>query len=245
MIIERTGFLLMAGSLAAGGAAGWLVRDSNVGQERQGVVLATPAPAPAVAATAEPTGVVIVDLAAVAPACDDSAGVAEDCPSMGPSDEGLCGNRIAKRCADFKNSFKPRVAQEAVACLNRLKGNERCDLARIDRCGHAALMTACPQIDEPATGSYVHATTTSPASFTVEPSTAAPSPLVIACKSMEQSCAGHPLAPNLANCMQTLAGMNDQGRARTLSCVASHCEDLGLLGCEAAADPPPGASARR
>lgn len=245
MIIERTGFLLIAGSLAAGGAAGWVVRDSRIGQESGSVLLATPAPAPAVVATAEPTGVVVIDLEAVAPACDDSAGVPAECPSMGPADEGLCGNRVAKRCADFKLSFKPRVAQQAVACLNRLKGNERCDTARIDRCGHAALMMACPQVEEPATGNYVHATTTSPASFTVEPSTAASSALAIACKSMQQSCADHALGPNLADCMQTLAGMNDQGRARTLSCVASHCEDLGLLGCEAAADVPPGASARR
>jgi hypothetical protein len=29
MIIERSGFLLIAGALAAGGGAGWLARDSG------------------------------------------------------------------------------------------------------------------------------------------------------------------------------------------------------------------------
>lgn len=244
MIIERSGFLLIAGALAAGGGAGWLVRDSGIGQQRETVLVATPVPTPVVVAKPEPTGVMVVDSEAVAPACDDSVGAAEDCPNIGPSDEGLCGNRIAKRCADFKESFKPRVAQEAVACLNRLKGKERCDTARLDLCGHSALMTACPEMQEPATGTYIHATTTTPASFTVEPSTKAPSALAIACKSMQQSCADHALGPNVKDCIQTLAGMNEQGRARTLSCVASHCEDLGLLGCEAAAVEPAAAAAK-
>jgi hypothetical protein len=250
MVIERTGFFLMAGVLAAGGAAGWMAHDSGIGQQRRGVAVVTPAPTPPAVAQAEPSSVVVVNLGAPEPDCDDSIGAAGDCPSVGPADEGLCGNRLAKRCADFKESFKPRVAQEAVACLNQLKPGERCDPARINLCGHAALMAACPQVPEPAKGSYVNATTTSPASFTVDHSLVAPSALSIACQSMQGSCAGRPLCPSLADCVQTLTGMNDQGRVRTLECVANHCEDRGLLGCEAApTDPtsltPPGAAARR
>jgi hypothetical protein len=249
MIIERTGFLLMAGVLAAGGAAGWLVHDSGIGQQSRGVAVVTPSPSPRIVAKAEPSAVVVVTLGAAEPRCDDSIGTAGDCPRVGPSDEGLCANHLAKRCADFKESFKPRVAQQAVACLNQLKGAERCDPARVNLCGHAALMTACAQIPEPAQGSYVNATTTSPASFTVDPSLVAPSALTIACRSMHGDCAGSQLCPSVSDCLQTMTGMNDQGRVRTLDCVANHYEDRGLLGCEAAPIDPTsarsGAAARR
>lgn len=224
----------MAGMLATGGVAGWLVNENDIGQPRRSVVLAEPAPTLPVTARVEPSGVAVVDLEAPATTCDDSIGAAEDCPSVGPADEGLCGNRIAKRCADFKESLKPRVAQQAVACLNRLKGNERCDMERVNLCGHAALMAACPEAVEPATGTYLASTSTKPASFALDRSTNAPSPLAIACKSMSESCVQQPLSPTLADCRQTLTGMNDTGRKRTLACVASHCQDRGLLGCEAA-----------
>jgi hypothetical protein len=234
MVIERSGFLLMAGALATGGVVGWLVNENDIGQPPRAVVLAEPAPTPPVTARIEPSGVVVVDSHAAPTTCDDSIGAAEECPSVGPADEGLCGNRIAKRCSDFKESLKPRVAQEAVACLNRLKGNERCDMERINLCGHAALMAACPEAVDAATGTYLVSTATKPASFTLDRSTKPPSPLSGVCKSMAESCANQPSSPTIADCRQTLTGMNDAGRARTLACVASHCQDRGLLGCEAA-----------
>jgi hypothetical protein len=39
-------------------------------------------------------------------------------------------NLAGKRCAEFKLNFKPKVAQAAVSCLRRLKGNELRSSAR-------------------------------------------------------------------------------------------------------------------
>src|SRR5450432_2060894 len=144
MVIEKTGFLLIAGTLAAGGVGGWLARDSKAPRNHSADV-----PPPAVTA-APVTSVVVIDRSPPPPVCDDSVGTPEDCPAVGPSDEGVCTNLAAKRCAEFKSAFKPKVAQAAVACLRRLKGNELCDPARVNLCGHEALMAACPDSTQPA-----------------------------------------------------------------------------------------------
>jgi len=231
MVIERSGFLLTAAALAGGGVAGWTLRDARA-IEREPVVTVRPA-----AKTPETavSGVPLVDPKALAaPACDDSVGVAEACPSVGPSDEGVCANVIAKRCNDFKTSFKPKVAQAAVACLRGLQGAERCDATRVNRCGHAALMSACPEPEPQLKGNYLSATDTTPASFTLTPDPAAvPSPLTKTCEALVKSSAGQPLSPTLADCRQTLLGMNEPGRASMLECMATHAKDRGLLGCEA------------
>src|SRR5688500_5708946 len=145
MVIDRSGFLLTAAALAGGGIAGWTLRDSRA-IEREPAAISKPVEK--VEKVAEPvaSGISVVDpKVGAAPACDDSVGVAETCPSVGPSEEGVCANVIAKRCNDYKAAFKPKVAQNAVACLRGLQGNERCDAARVNRCGHAALMSACPE----------------------------------------------------------------------------------------------------
>jgi hypothetical protein len=150
------------------------------------------------------------------------------------SDEGVCANVILKRCTDFKASFKPRVAQLAVACLRQLKANERCDAVRINQCGHAALMAACPEPMPPSKATLQPATTTTPASVTVaQDPKAAASPLVKSCEGLVKACGG-PLGPTPNDCRQTLSGMNETGRANTGECVLAHCTDRGLLGCEAA-----------
>ena len=56
---------------------------------------------------------------------------------------------------------------------------------------------------------------------------------VEACEVIAQSCAGQPHPPSRVDCRQTLAGMSDSGRARMVACMADHCGDRGLLGCEA------------
>jgi hypothetical protein len=231
MVIDRSGFLLTAAALAGGGVAGWTLRDSRA-IEREPVAVSQPAEKKAEPAA---TGIPVVDPKTVAaPACDDSVGVAEACPSIGPSEEGVCANVIAKRCNDYKTSFKPKLAQAAVACLRGLQGNERCDATRINRCGHAALMSACPEPEPSAIGSYLGATATTPASFTLTPDPAAkPSPLTAACENLVKSAAGHALSPTLSDCRQTLQGMNDAGRASMLECMAAHAKTRGLLGCEA------------
>jgi hypothetical protein len=228
MAVDRTTFLLIAGALAAAGC------DTNLGR--------TPAPTSAPAAApsaAQPTAPITVDIlqpAAVAgaPVCDDTQGTAEECPNVGPSDEGVCPSIITKRCNDFKAAMKPRVAAQAVACLRALKGNERCDATRINQCGHAALMTACQEPPRPQKGQFVAASGATPASVTVTPdATPDTSPVTAACNNIMRSCGEKSLNPTLADCRQTLVGLNDSGRANMVDCVSAHCSDKGLYGCEA------------
>jgi hypothetical protein len=168
--------------------------------------------------------------------CDDSQGTAEECPSVGPSDEGLCPNVIAKRCNDFKAAMKPRVAAQAVACLKALKGRERCDVARINQCGHTALMSACQEPPRPQKGQFQVASGTQPASVTITPdATPDPSPVAAACNSILRSCGEKSGNPTLADCRATLAGLNEAGRANIVDCVSAHCSDRGLYACEAVA----------
>lgn len=217
MIIEKSGFLLMAGTLAAGGVGGWLAHDAKSHRERTQFA-EPPATALPVVATSAPA-VVATEHVPAAPLCDDNVGSVEDCPPMGPADEGVCTNFAAKRCAEFKSTFKPKVAQAAVACVKTLKGNAACDPARVNLCGHNALMAACPEpIPDP--------------SKTDATSALAASPLTSACERIIQSCAGQPVMPTLADCRQTLSGMSEFGRASMVECMAAHCGDKGLLGCE-------------
>ena len=213
MIIERSGFLLMAGTLAAGAIGGWLAHDAKT--ERASEVPLAPVSAPG---SAEPK-VIIVEHAPPPPLCDDTTGSPEECPAMGPADEGVCSNIAAKRCADFKASFKPKVAQAAVSCLRSLKGNALCDPARVNLCGHSALMAACPDAMPAPAGADAGVVTP-------------PSPVALACDNIVRGC-GQPLGPTLADCRQTLSGMTDAGRANIVECMATHCGDKGLLGCEA------------
>jgi hypothetical protein len=224
MVIERAGFLLMAGTLAAGAGAGWLARDSKAHRERAEEVPAAPAAVPAPSAT---TVVVVQPAPPPAPVCDDSVGTPGDCPAVGPSDEGVCSNVAAKRCAEFKSTFKPKVAAAAVSCLRQLKANELCDPARVNLCGHSALMAACPDLP-PATNANAAAN-----SGVAEPS----SPVTLACENILKGCANQALGPTLADCRQTLSGMSDFGRASMITCLQTHCGDKGLLGCEGVKSP--------
>jgi hypothetical protein len=224
MVIERAGFLLMAGTLAAGAGAGWLARDSKAHRERADEVPTAPAAVPAPSATT-----VVVVQPPPAPTCDDSVGTPDDCPAVGPADEGVCSNVAAKRCADFKSTFKPKVAQAAVACLRQLKSNEQCDAARVNLCGHSALMAACPEPPPPASNANV----ASNSAGVADPS----SPVSLACENILKSCASQPVGPSLADCRQTLSGMSDFGRASMITCMQTHCGDKGLLGCEGVKSP--------
>jgi hypothetical protein len=151
------------------------------------------------------------------PTCDDSVGEADPCPPMpGPTAEGgvSCGGAATTRCADFKQTMKPRVAQAAVACLNKLTAAERCDPKRIELCGHLALMNACED--------------TSPTST-----------ISSACEKIVQTCGASPLAPSPKECRLVMSGLREVGREAMLDCTKKHCFDKGVLGCEAAAAPKP------
>jgi hypothetical protein len=222
MVIEKSGFLLMAGTLAAGGVGGWLVHDSKTQREHAAQ------PPAQVAPNAPPTpsaSVLVIEHAPPPPVCDDNVGTPEDCPAMGPADEGVCSNFAAKRCAEFKLAFKPKVAAAAVSCLRHLKPNELCDPARVNLCGHTALMAACPDLPPPPPtpgGTNLNNAPPPP-----------PSAASIACENIVKSCAG----ASIPDCRQTLSGMTDVGRASMTDCLATHCNDKGLLGCEGVKKP--------
>lgn len=233
MAIDRTNFLLIAGALAVGGGAGWVYRDREAGITRE-------AQANAIQAEKEnkltrPVAVSVVDSRVpVAAACDDSQGTPEECPSVGPSDEGICPDVILKRCQEFKASFEPRVAAQAVACLRALKPGERCDVARVNQCGHLALMSACPEPAPPAKAELKNKPGNEQPTVTIAFDANAPvSPEAAACESILKRCGSGPLTPTLADCRQTLAGLNDLGRTSMIECVTAHCTDRGLYGCEA------------
>ncbi len=237
MIVDRTKFLLLAGTLAASTTACDRDPYGRAPAPAAPVAAAPVAVAPTVAPSAGPVTVDIVPATTTpnAATCDDTQGVPEECPSVGPSDEGICPNIILKRCNDFKAAMKPRVAAQAVACLRALKGSERCDPARIMQCGHAALMSACAEPPRPQKGEFHAASGATPATVTVTPdATPETSPVALSCTAILKSCGERPLSPALADCKQTLNGMTEAGRANTAECVTAHCTDRGLLGCEAA-----------
>ena len=96
------------------------------------------------------------------------------------------------------------------ACLAKLAPQERCNAQRVNLCGHMALMNACAETKTPEI-----------------------------CPQILEACAGAgaPIAPSIADCERTVAGMNAVGRERMLACVKKHCADRGLLFCEAVANP--------
>jgi hypothetical protein len=135
---------------------------------------------------------------------------------MYSADESGCGPLPSKRCADFKEVMKAKVAARAVDCLNSLKPGERCDANRINLCGHVALMSACV---EPAADA------------------SARDDVGASCQTIVESCAGVAATPTLRDCRATLAGMSESGRMHAVDCMKKHCTDRGLLGCEARIDP--------
>ncbi|RYZ59530.1 MAG: hypothetical protein EOP08_15440 [Proteobacteria bacterium] len=262
MAIDRSSFLLITGALAAGGAGGYYAHQQgligNPGTTSQQT--STPEPlvvergdaAAPVASAAAPVPTTVVTAAAL-PVCDDSQGSAGDCPAaMGmPTDEGGCGNFVTTRCQDFKTSMKPRVAESAVQCLRDLKPAERCDKARVNLCGHLALVNACaePESSSSPTAIQVVGTAGSPASqgavanvaavpsgtppTTVNAEPARPGSAAAVCETILKSVGTSRLGPTLADCKQTLSGLNDTGRTRMVECMKKDWSTKGLLGCEA------------
>jgi hypothetical protein len=196
-----------------------------LGLGNKGTPASPPIAAAPESASARPTAAPAATVAA-APPCDDYVGIAEACPPMGPAGEGACGNAAAKRCADFKLAFKPRVAAQAVACIRALKGNEICDATRANLCGHAALMNACQEPERASANGAAGATQASP--------------VTRACDAIMGACASPPLGTTMDDCRRTLSGMTDAGRTSMVACMTAHCSDRGLLGCEALVEPRPG-----
>jgi len=129
-----------------------------------------------------------------------------------------CGTLPTKRCEDFKQSMKPRVAERAVACLNALNQAQRCDPNRLELCGHTALMNACSIVEPPPEAD------------------AGPDEVGAHCTSILHECEGVSSGPSMHDCRTTLAGMSVLGRDRMVACMKTHCTDKGLLFCEAQVD---------
>jgi hypothetical protein len=219
MRIDTGSFFILVGTLAAGGGAGYFASQKHL---LEGPPLPSPpkdppvpAPASTAAASAAPSA------RPATPTCDDALGSPGNCPPPGYSaEEGGCGALPTKRCNDFKQTMKPKVAERAVACLNALKPPERCDPIRLNLCGHLALMNACQEpedADKDAVGSAAGGVTA-------------------VCQAIVQECAAAPLGPTLRDCRATLAGMSELGKSKVVSCMSTHCSDRGLLYCEAVVD---------
>lgn len=217
MQIDTGSFFILVATLAAGGGGGYYAGHKHVFDgppPPKDPPQVTTAPASATL----PSASVAPPARPAAPACDDAVGLPGACPPPGYSaEEGGCGALPTKRCNDFKQAMKPKVAERAVACLNALNPAERCDPIRLNLCGHLALMNAC-QEPEDTDKEAVGATTGS---------------VTAACQTVLQECATAPLGPTLRDCGATLAGMSDLGRSRMASCMKTHCTDKGLLYCEA------------
>lgn len=253
--IDRGTFLLLVGTLAVGGASGYVAAEKRVlpsvdkwrGRPPEIVMAPVAEPprtpvdadaAPAVSAPPAPTAPVVA-----APACDDSVATVGACPPPGlPTDEGGCGSFANLRCTELKQAMKPKVASAAVSCLNGLKASERCDAARVYLCGHLAFMNACAEGDSAhsvaahdggATGTSATSGTSGIASpgGKTDGGTLA-SNVGALCQSIIAGCGASPVAPSMAECRQLLSGMTEVGRERTRTCMKAHCFDRGLVGCE-------------
>jgi len=149
-----------------------------------------------------------------------------------------CGTLPTKRCEDFKQAMKPRVAERAVACLNALNQAQRCDPNRLELCGHTALMSACSIVEPPPDGADgAGAPSNKPGTAPSDkPGTASPDEIATHCTAILHECEGVTPGPTMHDCRTTLAGMSVLGRDRMAACMKTHCTDKGLLFCEAQID---------
>jgi hypothetical protein len=161
-------------------------------------------------------------------------------PPVWPAEEGMpgCGTLPTKRCEDFKQAMKPRVAERAVACLNALNTAQRCDPNRLELCGHAALMSACSIDDSSLDGAGAPSSSGTAAGAPSDSGTAAaPDEVTSHCAAILRGCGSVTPGPTLRDCRATLAGMSVLGRDKMVTCMKTHCTDKGLLFCEAQLEP--------
>jgi hypothetical protein len=229
MNIDKGSFFILVATLGAGGVGGY------VASERHLIVPPPPPPPPpketasAAAAPPPPASTPPPPPPKPAPTCDDQVGSPGTCPPPGwPAEEGGCGALPTKRCEEYKRAFKPRVAERAVACINALNATQRCDPNRLNLCGHAALMSACSIVDESPPPSS--------ASAGGSALDAAPDEVTTTCNAILHGCEGVTLGPTMRDCRATLAGISVLGRDRMVACMKAHCNDKGLLFCEAQLD---------
>jgi hypothetical protein len=245
--IERGTFLLLVSTLAIGATGGYVAAERHWFPELDRWRGRTPEPtpepphptavadaAPLVAAAPTPVTAPVP----AAPVCDDSVATVGECPPPGyPTVEGGCGSFANVRCGELKQAMKPKVAAAAVACLNKLTPQERCDPARVYLCGHLAFMNACPEREGANAGAGGNANANAganamPAATTTTTAADGAKSVASICQAIVEGCGTSPVAPSMAECRQLLSGMTDYGRERTRTCMKTHCFDRGLVGCE-------------
>jgi hypothetical protein len=222
--VDRGSFLILVTTLAAGAAGGYFLSEKHLlphFDEWGGKPPPKPEPPPAPAIVDASVPEAAPEAAApAAPACSDEVGTPGPCPPPGfPVFEGGCGSFANQRCGEFKQAMKPRVAQAAVECLNKLSAQERCDPVRVNLCGHVALMNACAEAD--------------PLIEEHEPKAGAKPGALATCKTIALSCGKTHVPPSIVECKQALSGLNDNGRGLMIECMKKHCVDRSILGCEA------------
>lgn len=222
MKIDPGTFFILVGTLAAGSVAGYAASSKRMVPALDDAFGRVPDPTPVKPEPAASASVVDASAAAASslatssasaladsgppePPCDDSIGTPAECPPPGyPTVEGGCGSFANTRCKELKESLKPKVAEIAVECLNKLKPQERCDANRVNLCAHLAVMNSCPEKKRPPE-----------------------------CETIIAACGASSIAPSMNECRQTMAGLNAEGRSRLVGCMRTHCFDKGLLGCVA------------
>ncbi len=77
-------------------------------------------------------------------ACSDAVGAPASCTSVRL--DGGCSSFpfICDKCESYKQNFKPRVAEHAVACVVAQRKSQLSDGCETYRCGDDALLRACP-----------------------------------------------------------------------------------------------------
>jgi hypothetical protein len=149
MKIDRALFLAATGALASG-----CVIQSTPAQNppapAPAPVAASPTPAPTPGRTVGArAGIAALSKSSTTPpttAClDNEAAAIGDCAAMQAPAASCSGFAFPQtKCNAYKAYFKPKVAAQAVTCLQGLSSQAVCDATQTYTCGTNALRAACP-----------------------------------------------------------------------------------------------------
>lgn len=221
MQIDRSRFLMLTASIAAGGCSGSQQPAPVEVPEQQVVVIAPvlppPTPAPQAVASAEPEAVEAEavpaeppgpsdedafdaadrELAQAPATCGNTKGTVGACTGLrapGPSCESFFDTR--EQCNGFVRGMQPRAASKAVACLLARSGKrEICQFDAAQKCAVEAIKSVCiePYSDQP-------------------------------CRTMMSFCRGGRFG-NITQqqCQRALSAVKGQYRPQLLSCMTESC----------------------
>ena len=131
MKVDRSLFLALCGTIAAGGACQRAARPTTVPVLDLGAASASPEASTQVADPKENEG----------PKCDDTVGDAPSCESLGGGNCDLPG----RECYAMVPLMKPGVATHFVSCMRKFAADRLCgDVRLMYSCEQAALKGACP-----------------------------------------------------------------------------------------------------